>query len=1518
MAFRSARRGPEGSFTPPDAQEELQALLSPEEDEKAKQLRMLLEWGDPNYTPDTTLSEPSAPPEAGDPVLAAQRFPRPAPLTEMHDFDQQPIVTPQPITEPDPLPEPVPRAPMEDYATTDPFELAALRTRRGVVHDRPITEPDFFPREQEGPFKPETPMETLDKMTRPIRFAGQKAAELGSLVYSLPAAGAQFLAGIEANTPREDVPRSARRVGSMQAVEESSTMQNVADYLNELAEGTRGLTKTVTGTTGLKPETPIEQAGVWTGEYFMPMKGALTTTALTLTGVAARAGLTALGDNEIPIPSVTTPAEAGFAESRGTTKPPSALSGPPVAVAPTPGAPTMPAPTIPGSTIVPGSAIVPSVSHTGREKKGAEAPEIPKGMTIPPPDMRTTTPPKLSQGKGRLNRAGERVGAESDEAFAQRVENAWVAKEIAARTYSPTAMEIFQSVAGMQKTSQSEYKAMGVVGGTLVGMILAPKVFARFSRAELPAVRTVEAGTAREVANAAPGTIATSTLGDAIRAADDINAPLARIAERNGIPEEVVDSLDKNFRITTRQGGRALADSAVETARMETPSFRFNAPVALNDMARQSTAQSDTYLKLWDRADELTLMSQMRKYEVAEGKTPKAGPPTLEGQTIDDVTKAISDLERADPGLRDMLKANQGWNKAIRDFQASGEYGTVPKKHLDPNKPAMDDGSQAFLNSSRPNALGNLRGKETGANAIESQADMARGLIKERLDNEAVGRYVDAMRKRNPDSFVEVTKEQLAENPSWKQNVVSFKRRGQTEYYTTDPFLADVLRLDHSTITGWGGNALHSTKRMLESTTTGVLAPNFAVTSAIRSYWIAKFTTEQGFKAPTAVGTLLAIPQQLIPQIAKSISRGLENGSAGMLGEIYGKGWMDGLSKRLAVVYDESVYAQLKAAGSHRGSILEQQARAKGLEDVTKWFDANAAASNTVRGAQHFWNAWKASIESIHNGPAFNFVKRNLGTESAPDLALRARRLTGDPRVGGEYYVGRDSNKRPIRFETDGSMTQRIAHTLVKGYGWTAENIGKNAIPWWNPTLQGAKRIGEAFLHDPVRFTRSTALYAMAPAVGLLYYAKALDAQGGDPNGRSYVDWILNGRSAFNRQMNFAVPLPGQPVEKSMEITFFHELNPFKRAAEIAWHHMLGSGIPKDDPSHFLLGMPDNVTAGRPLNEDLWIAAHMFLDTAVIPPMPPIVNVAFGAYGIRGPQGMFGGVAYPVKGDPFNQNGGLPTSLELATRAMFGGVAESLGGFYAASTQSEGGWWNAINNGMKQARDINIRKTPILRDLVGTLPDVSNVTDLSKEVFEHQKEFNDLARFFKKWTVNEGRIGIKPASTGGGVAVQEQYGLQQLSAGNPGLQQGMPINPLYNEYMQEFYNRYMKESPNMVKGIDQGGIAFKSLWRNYGTATQKLERLKDVNHGTYDRWQREMEPDAKEELEQSGIDTTNRQDVVNFYKKKQFEALRVINYVRRAVETAMSNKYGKEIRLKDLKPFDQPSEPAPFMYPDLM
>ena len=270
---------------------------------------------------------------------------------------------------------------------------------------------------------------------------------------------------------------------------------------------------------------------------------------------------------------------------------------------------------------------------------------------------------------------------------------------------------------------------------------------------------------------------------------------------------------------------------------------------------------------------------------------------------------------------------------------------------------------------------------------------------------------------------MKVSKEQLEQNPLWKQNVVKFKRNGEMEYYTTDPLIADVLKTDHHVITGLAGNLLHATKRTLEATTTGNLAPQFSVTSALRSYWIAKFTTEQGFRAPSVVGSVMAIPQQLVPQIAKSISAGLDRGSAGMLKEIFetgalgqfiGSGWMDGLSRRLAVVFEESVYAQLKRAGSHRGSILEQQNQNAAMNVIDKWYSAQSVTSNTVAGARHFWNAWKASIEAVHSSVGFNFVKANLGKEGMPQLAERARRLTGDPRRAGKCLLadGMEAERR--------------------------------------------------------------------------------------------------------------------------------------------------------------------------------------------------------------------------------------------------------------------------------------------------------------------------------------------------------------------------------------------------------------------------------------------------------------------------------------------------------------------------
>jgi hypothetical protein len=1504
-------------------------------------------------------------------------------------------------------PETVPETPAEQLEkllppTTDPYEVAASRVRRRAPARPP----------EEQPPEPPSGRNPIEFATAPERLGAAKFLEHpGNLFYGIPAALAGLLADLEekmpkpditpppdvAETPEEKIAERVRRRAPARPPDEAyqTDMRDVANYLKELSEGSKKFVGKITGTEGQKPTTGIEKLGSYIGEYSQPTKGvsAAATLGLAATGAAVRGGLTGIDPSDVPIPSLVTEAKAaddfnklmGIPSGGGSMPPPAggfttppppppSVKAPPPKVAPktAPAAPTAPAmpPPMPNVPYQPTTSAPAKRTKEGKEEKApkqrkySETTVIPEGMVIPPPGPgRITKPPNLQQGKGRpkKNKDGtiERVGAESDEDFAQRLENAWVFKEVQARMLSPTAQAIFDTINGYQRMPAPEYKALGIAGASLVAVALSGLLFRKFYTTKgIPNARPVE--------DAAPGTMAISNRFDLARVYDDVNASLRRIGRRAGINKEVVNRLMQTFRIQTRNGGRALADSAVMEGRMDTPSFRFQVPVSLKKMAEASTPQTDEYLKALHLRDTLIAERNLKVGRAVESKQLTPSAPTrpvyevrketeaVVGRKLKDVEQQIKDIEAANPGVKNMAEANRAHNAEMIKFrESSGEYGTITKAEAD------------ALRMSHTNQLAG-----EGDGVIAAKANDARALIKERLDNEAIGKYVDETRKVDPRLFVKTTKEEIDAHPEWttknRNVVVQFKRQGEMEYYTTDPHIADVLKTDHHVITGFAGNTFYTTKRMLEATTTGNLAPNFAVTSAIRSYWIAKFTTEHGYRAPTAIGSVLAIPQQILPQLAKSISNGLERGSAGQLremfetgapGQLIGSRWIDGLSRRLAVVYEESVYAQLKAAGSHRGSVLEQQHRATAIDAVSKWYDAQAAKSNVAAGAQHFWNAWKASIEAVHSSVSFNYVKRNLGKEEMPYLAERARRLTGDPRAGGEMFVGGRHGGRQIAFESGKTgLNDWVANALVKTYGYTMD-AAREAIPWWNPTLQGVKRLGEAWAHDPIRFARSAALYEMAPTAGLFYFAKYLDSPtpdgklGGDPNGRSYVDYMLSGLSSYGKQMNYYIPLWGRPVEDGIQIPSFHEINPFRIAMLTGLHHALGGGVNQEDFARNQPFLPaDHITHRRSLKEDMLIAAHSFLDTAAVPPMPPLINFALGSMGIRGPQGIFGGEVYTPKADPFNQNGGLSTSMEIMSRSLMGGIAESLGQFYANTVNSTGSLLstdNPILHGLEGVRDVFVKKTPILRDITGILPDRSNNTDMTKEVFAHQKEFNELSRFYKKWTVKHGAIGTTPASPSGEIGVTEQLDLKRLNAGNPGLRQPQPDNPLYIQFMDKFYERFMKETPTMVKGEDKGGIAFKSMWRNYGRATQKIERLKDVNYGTYDRWQNdlnvtqeqidtEQNPDvkaemesnmlAKQELKENNVDTTNRRDVANFYRRMQYDALRVINYTRRAVEEEMSMEAGRPIKLKDIQPFlstmqnlqESLGEAAPFMFRELL
>ena len=461
-------------------------------------------------------------------------------------------------------------------------------------------------------------------------------------------------------------------------------------------------------------------------------------------------------------------------------------------------------------------------------------------------------------------------------------------------------------------------------------------------------------------------------------------------------------------------------------------------------------------------------------------------------------------------------------------------------------------------------------------------------------------------------------------------------------------------------------------------------------------------------------------------------------------------------------------------------------------------------------------------------------------------------------------------------------------------------------------------------------------MYAGAPAA--FEYLYALN-NGNDPNGVPYVDHLMNRRTMYNRQMNWYIPKIGEPAENGWEIPHFHELAPFRRLTSIAMDQMLRTQKHRFDPT---------------LQDELWRAMWAFVDTAIVPPMPPIMAAGFASQGMNPPQGIWGGEAYKTRNDPFDQTGGMPSSIETMARTLTGGIGHTLGQMYAAYSQTPEGFWNALHNSAAAGIRVNVQKTPILRDVTGIYPPLSGNTALAKETFEKQQSINRLTKFIEDWSLGgktrgPGEVSIEPASKGGGQVMDWLHQIPTLfsrgqitSSQSPGLAQPPPTNPLYNQFLEEVRARFRKESPLPNRqGEDEGGIGFKSMWRDYGNSTKMLTRLRNINEGNNITWQQELDrnPEAKQDLTNAGIDTTNIRQVRNFYERKRYESLRTINYTIRAVEYDLTQQLannpqlaaqlgwdGQPITLEKLDPYKRPAglqwlqgvmDPTAFIFPEL-
>jgi hypothetical protein len=75
-----------------------------------------------------------------------------------------------------------------------------------------------------------------------------------------------------------------------------------------------------------------------------------------------------------------------------------------------------------------------------------------------------------------------------------------------------------------------------------------------------------------------------------------------------------------------------------------------------------------------------------------------------------------------------------------------------------------------------------------------------------------------------------------------------------------------------------------------------------------------------------------------------------------------------------------------------------------------------------------------------------------------------------------------------------------------------------------------------------------------------------------------------------------------------------------------------------------------------------------------------------------------------------------------------------------------------------------------------------------------------------------------------------------------GLDQPIPTNPLYLEFINEFRDMMKKDDPGT------GGMGMRSMWRRYGDVTKQLRLLRNVNDGNLVTWQKRLDDPSQKPI----------------------------------------------------------------------
>lgn len=1017
------------------------------------------------------------------------------------------------------------------------------------------------------------------------------------------------------------------------------------------------------------------------------------------------------------------------------------------------------------------------------------------------------------------------------------------------------------------------------MGAISLGIAMVPSMAKTLAKGLIPLIRPPTRLIDPKGVRVPPSTTTMDTYADYYKTTTvDANAAMLDQAKRAGIPmpqlAEVTDALDHD----TRNAGRLQVDQALTTGKLANAAGQFNVNTAIADVIKAAKSLGDQAYQDFGK-----YLLHKDSIDTAQAN----GLSTIRGMALQGHRQQITVLERAYPQFAKISAALADNIDAVRKFAGQGQFAIVDAPTLTTLVTKFRNWVPTWIDArARPTAAEKiaaglkepirstddaliprkepLPGRQPVGHPLEAVTNVMHQTFMARMQNEAKGMFIDAMR-RSPvgrKNFVQVTKDWVDNHPASTGNITTIYRNGEKEYYATSQLMAGTMRFDPlHLISGPVMELFQYPKKLIEFTTTGLGAPLFGFTVAMRDANAGKVTVGSGYKKPTRLGTILAIPvsigNEAMGAASRAINSSLTMGTDNFFTKVLGPQNAQALSNKLAYYYNKSLNGIIANSGSY---------------SMTRTFDAINEASSVFQriadGVQNpvlkgVMSGWAHLADSMKGAASYNFLARNIGKATTPAqyraLVKQAKNISGDnTKVGQTYIAGSSSKPQKLSLDPVGNGPISIVAGLGAHVVGPVADGARMIVPWGNTIIQGMANYAKSYWDHPVNFTMRAWQHIAMPAAASYFWNRSL--------GQDYVDHMMERRSDYQRSMNLYVGIPGAPPEHGVELPLWQEGALLARMMQVGLDHFFRPQRQLDTSQ-----------------DDFLHAAQTWLGNVVVPPDPSGLSALQATQGTQAPNVV----------DPPNQ---LSVSAERVARALGGSLGGALAGMYSAFVEDQGGLIHKIGSGVKEFGYRETAAIPMASNVLGLKP-LTGSTQEQGEYYRKADQINEILRFYNFWNTNQGNININPASKAGAKVVGNAGSIPNQY---PGVVPPAPTNPLYVEFATMFYTRF---------GKDEAG--FKTLVGRYSDLSQAERTIKNINAGNLPQWEASIKanPTLAEIAKNAGVDLTkpvNRSDAnkfLNHYEKVRQDLSRILLANIKSVEGDMSKLVGKPIRIEDLDPY---------------